>query len=459
MKRFTTYLRNLSLKNILAGFLVTITIFGSGAFALPKQADALFGVGDVVFDPSNFVKNTITSAQAAITAGLQGVLNTKEITLDGIAFSLAKKVLAQGVRSTIDWINSGFNGSPAFITDLDQYFLNAADEVAGDFIAASNFAQLCRPLQMPVRFILDLSYRQARSYRERSQCTLSGAVGNVEAFMNGNFSEGGWTQWFSIIANPENNIYGAAALGRAGLYGAVDQAQENAKTESLWGNGFLSMKDCSSGKCIVVTPGNVISEYLNFNLTVGDRVLIESDEINELVGALFSQLGNQAIAGVGGLLGMSSSPDGTTPSYLSQFEQETLNSGFGGDIRFLTDAIRIEDSYTGIHEKAVDDLDDVLADLAGATCSGAARIANDAVTLQESYEAEIDIAASVLSILELLRTTFTGSNDAQVKVVVVEEFQRMQSEGVLHSNAEVVEKTFEIADEVTAIQNRANSCN
>ncbi len=446
-----THVHALQWKRVFAGACITVCIVSSGAFALPKKADA----AGIVFDPTNFIKNTVTAAQTAVNTGLLSALNIKEFTLDGIAWSLAKKVLAQTTQSVIDWINSGFNGKPAFITDYDKYFLNAADEVAGGFISDSNLAQLCQPLRMPVKFILDLSYRQARDYRERSQCTLTSAAGNVTEFLDGNFSKGGWSQWFSIVSNPQNNIYGAVALGRSGLYDSVQQQQDIAKTKAEINHGFLNVEDCSSGKCIIVTPGSVISEYLNFSLTVGDRVLIQSDQMNEVIGALFSQLGKQAITGAGGLLGLSYSPDGTTPSYTSQFSNETAKSGFGGSATFITDQTKIEVAYQRVHSKAITDLDAILVSIGGVSCTSGDKVAAAIGTQQATYDAEVQTAQSIIDILNLLENTFATTNDASVKTVIVEQFQKMQSEGTLHTTAEVTEKTFSIADEVTALKTTA----
>lgn len=458
--RFFSHSFKTKAKKIASVFLVTFVIFFSSFSVLPKQADAQFAVVETGI---NLIKNTITSVASGITSQATTALQLKEFTLDGIATSLAKKVLSQMVRSTIDWVNSGFNGSPAFITDLDQYLLNAADEIAGNFLVAANFSQLCRPLQLPVRFILDLSYQKARNWQNGSQCTLSGAIGNVDSFLNGNFSDGGWTRWFEIVSEPQNNIYGATAIAESRMYASIRQEQENKERESDWSNGWLSIKDCSSGKCITVTPGNVISEYLNFNLTVGQRTLIEADEINELVGAVFAQLGQQAISGVGGLLGMSYSPDGVTPSYLSQLEFEEQTTGFQGGAGFLEEAITTEEDYQNIYTSASDDLNDAEDDLLALSCTQANAILSDIEDQLDLYAVEIESVGGVMEILQLLLQTYNATVEENIKLVIVDEFQRMQREGLLHSASEVATVSFEVAEEVVDLEGRANraasSCN
>lgn len=441
------------LKRTFVGGMVMLMIAGNGVLMQPKKADAF----ELVFDKANFAKQAITAAQTLVNTGILKSLDLKEVTLDGIAWSLAKKFLSQMVRSTIDWVNSGFDGKPAFITNYADYFLEAADQVATDFIAGENFDQMCQPLRVPLQVILDLSYRKARNWETESQCTISEAAGNVNNFLAGNFSEGGWSMWFKMMSEPQNNIYGAAALGESRLYNELRAEEENKRTEATANNGFYSMRDCSSGKCIIVTPGNVISEYLNFSLTVGDRTLIEADEINELIGALMAQLGNQAIAGAGGLLGLSYSSDGTSPSYLDQMELEALSSGFGGGSKFLDDAARDEEKYIAIHVKALDDLEKAAGE---ASCSSGTNVLEDILELAEDYADEVDASGNVLEIIVVLKEAFENASDEGLQRAVVEEFQRLQDDGLLHSTSETTEKTFDIAEKVTALQERAeNACN
>ena len=80
------------------------------------------------------VVSAANAASDAIQAGLMTSLNIKEFTLDGIVAGLLKTALKSITRSILNWINSGFKGSPAFVTDLDGFLLDLADQTAGDFI-------------------------------------------------------------------------------------------------------------------------------------------------------------------------------------------------------------------------------------------------------------------------------------------------------------------------------------
>lgn len=434
-------------------------MIGGGLFIQPKTSHAQAAV--VVAGGIGTIQDTISAAANTVISGLQNTLNIKEFALDDIAFKLAKKVLADSTASLVDWINSGFEGKPAFITNLNDYLLNAGDEVMGDFLANSNMAFLCEPLRISVQLIVEQNYIRSRNWEDRSQCTLSGAVGNIQQFVEGDFDQGGWKQWFSMVSQPQNNIYGAAALGITRSRDTVTNEKENLTIESLWSNGMRSVKDCSTGKCIIVTPGNVISEYLNFKLTVGDRTLIEADEINEIIGALMSQLGNQAIAGVGGLLGLSYSQDGTTPSYLDSYQEESnqMIASAGGGAKFLDDAIRLETRYAAMYEKALDDVEDVISDLESCTASAADNILADAEELQETYELEISTTDGILALLTYLKQMFTTSPDPSMKQQVTDQFLELQQDDVLHTASDIALAEQSIADEVVELQNDTDDIN
>src|SRR4029079_7200514 len=104
---------------------------------------------------------------------------TIPISWDQIAIDIAKLFLERIVDSTVDWINNGFEGNPAFVSNPAGYFRDIADGIAGNFIYGSDVGFLCSPFQDSLRVSLALSYaRSAGRYNRTPQCTLSGIVGN-----------------------------------------------------------------------------------------------------------------------------------------------------------------------------------------------------------------------------------------------------------------------------------------
>lgn len=282
------------------------------------------------------VQGTLTAANTSATALATGNLFVKENLLDGIAWAVAKQMVSNMTRSLINWINSGFQGSPSFVTDFKQLLLDSLDQVAGEYIKSlGDLGEfICSPFQLDIQAALSINYEQARSGLpsgpNQNLCTLTGITSNIENFLSGTADS--WGQWLEVTANPQNTPYGAYLAAEASLNVRLkNEAGEQIEVAS-WGDGFLSKKVCQAVEgttredCKITTPGQVVSEALTFQLSTGPRSLIEADEINELIGALLNQVVLQAVQGLNGLLGLSESGyGGGSGSYLDAAVTEGVN--------------------------------------------------------------------------------------------------------------------------------------
>ncbi len=216
----------------------------------------------------------------------------RENFLDCITRGIARIAIEKITASTVDWINSGFDGKPAFVQDYQQFFTDVADEAAGEYIRGTKLAFLCSPFQLQVRIAIAQSYAQRRS-SDAPSCTLSGVVGNVEEFMEGTFSEGGWGGLLSFTTVPTNNPFGAYMFGQISLGNEIASAQTNVE---ITPGGFLSKKECKSNGpngqevCRTVTPGVLIEDAAR--KVIGNSVdsLNLADSFDEIIGALVQQL-------------------------------------------------------------------------------------------------------------------------------------------------------------------------
>src|SRR3990167_8626588 len=59
---------------------------------------------------------------------------------DALANVIVKKLIESMVNSTVSWINNGFEGNPAYVTNPKQYFTDIADGVAIEFIGGTGDA-------------------------------------------------------------------------------------------------------------------------------------------------------------------------------------------------------------------------------------------------------------------------------------------------------------------------------
>ena len=132
--------------------------------------------------------------------------NIKESLWDRVAHQAANTLIEQTLVSMTNWINSGFDGGPAFVTDLRGFLLDIADATTADFIEGTALEALCSPWRLNIRVALALG--QATPFEREVRCTLSDIVANMDDFINGDFSQGGWAGWFELTTRPQNNPYG-----------------------------------------------------------------------------------------------------------------------------------------------------------------------------------------------------------------------------------------------------------
>ncbi|MFZ1987692.1 MAG: hypothetical protein WAV21_01500, partial [Minisyncoccia bacterium] len=292
----------------------TVAIFlVAGLFYAPTTPtthayDLAFEVNPAVLAP--LLAISIESANTAVSTDLSAGFDFESITiesiLNGIAWAVAKTAVNSITQSVVRWINSGFNGSPAFVTDLEQHLTDLGDVVAGNFIsglAGTDF--MCSPFRLQITLSIAEQYYAGSSLKG---CTLSGIASNVDQFINGTFSDGGWAGWFALTTEPRNNPYGSYLAASAELGARLVNARGQEITLLNWGSGFMSWCDTSGGtgksdkggattctnedgtRGTIQTPGSIIENELADSLGSGMRQLELADSINEIVSALGSQL-------------------------------------------------------------------------------------------------------------------------------------------------------------------------
>lgn len=333
------------MKKIFATFFLATLLFVG--FAVPQKAEAQLAVAEV---GANLVTNTVTTAKA--------IENTvREYVLDGIAWELANVALEQMTEDIVTWINSGFNGSPAFIQDPGRFFTGIADDVAGRFLEEIGGGFLCSPFAADIQFTLEIGYYQAggrSDLSDRYSCSLTDAIGNVEDFLNNDLSQGGLQQFFNVSVRPENNPYQLSIGLEQELQGRIFGELQGERDLLDWNGGFLSRRECLDGEeepyCTgdVLTPGDTIQNQLNESLGIGRDRLLVADDINEIIGALMNQLVSQVLGGAQGLIGTTSSGGGSSSYFdrnnnpgVTEDSRENLEAQIQSNIRSGTSATRI----------------------------------------------------------------------------------------------------------------------
>jgi hypothetical protein len=229
------------------------------------------------------LSSILTGAVNTSDSGTHGSLQADQI-LQCVTKALATIAIQEITAQTVNWINSGFSGQPAFVQNYQQFFSSVADQAAGQVIQGSDLSFLCSPFQLQVRIAIAQSYASRNS---AATCSLSGIVGNIQQFANGDFSQGGWPGLISFTTMPTNNPYGAYMYGQVDLQKAVNTAVLYNTQELSNGQGFLSIKDKNGN---IIDPGTALVGSLNAILNVNLNQFGLATSIDQILNALTNQL-------------------------------------------------------------------------------------------------------------------------------------------------------------------------
>ncbi|GEM_PF-4020052 len=290
-------------QKIILSTVIALLFAGGFFFSNTHKAEAILAV-----PVNDYIGNLALAdivAATDVTATADSWLELKENILDGIAYGLINAIIAQLADSLTQWINSGFQGSPGFITHPENFFLNVANEASGQLINDLGANFLCEPFSFDLKLGFNLGLDIPKLRKKKVQCTLIGALNNAQSFAAytaGDFDVGGMPGWISI-SQPQNNPYGAFIYASAEIQAEGVRQKELSLIQSNWNNGFKSVTD-KVNKAIK-TPGVVVEKQLNDSLDSGKRRIEAADEINEIIGALLGQLLSSLTNGLNG----ESSPD------------------------------------------------------------------------------------------------------------------------------------------------------
>ncbi|MEI6864000.1 MAG: hypothetical protein WCK46_01330 [Candidatus Adlerbacteria bacterium] len=361
-----------------------------------------------------------------------------------IARTIAKIAIQQITNSVVNWINSGFKGSPSFVQDPSKFFTNVADSAAGTFIQSSALSFLCSPFQLQIKIAIAASYAQ----RNANSCTLTGIIKNINNFMNGNFLSGNWAGMISFTTMPTNNPYGAFMFASVSLNAATSQAKGQTQTNLLQAGGFLDFKEevnckdvgttappTSPGKSVkpiegpggthyrvcnlrTTTPGKIIETSLSKTLDGSLDGLNLAKSFDEILGALITQLltrtlqsGLSNLSGAGGYSSNFYSPDQLQAQNLGQ----TLLSQMQGDVAYIQ-------QYASIQQGSISDIENTQQQLHNLVDCWR----NVASTSPKFGQAQSN-AAQASSTIDALNVTINAYNDritaANNSIIVMQQLQ------------------------------------
>lgn len=245
------WIENLNGAKIVDGFVdklggaVTLAAPGIGALA-SGLIGSLFGLGG-------------EQTQAVFEQGLQ----EKEGCLDSLANATAKDMIAQLGQSVITYITGGDGRNPLFVDDLDSRLRAIADREFSHITRSGTFQSVCDAFKTDMaRTLQDYYFKQYTdpsperiSTLERvafgntgSKCGLERVFDNnqedLERFLSGDFSRGGWEAFYVLVTDPSSNPHEAARRVQQDLERRIAEAQQAERDQISYGSGFLPDKVC-----------------------------------------------------------------------------------------------------------------------------------------------------------------------------------------------------------------------
>lgn len=251
------------LSRVLA-ILLTITLIAPSAFfATPQRAHAIFGVGDTVIVVGDISVQTLwdmaTQAMTEINTYLTEI-NTWVIkvatvaqyvntfVLQPIAFIKSGQLMKMMTAGVLAFVNGQANGTgvPQFVGNLQGNL-----QRIGDIQATSFFSQYGRNSNSPFATSIIAGLRQnylqqtsMAGFWAANRNTLPQYSQNPNAYLAGNWLEGGVAAWFALTTQPQNNpytLYQASQSKLASVIGPGAGGVTGARLATLgWGQGFLS---------------------------------------------------------------------------------------------------------------------------------------------------------------------------------------------------------------------------
>ncbi len=236
-------------KKLFSAVLIILTIVPSVLFFQPKKAEAFWfstWLTDIATGISKVTEFATKSATITNT-GLH-IKDVARVVLQEVLKSIARKALAEMTKSTIDWINSGFHGSPLFLQNPDSFFKDIAKSEVENVV--NEFGYDVSKFPFGRSFALNVINSYKSTADSDAAYSLSKVINDPVLLQHyqANFAYGGWNGFLMNTQYPQNNYIGSQmqmngiiAAKLAGLTQAPVQKVQNLLQQ---GQGFLSPQVC-----------------------------------------------------------------------------------------------------------------------------------------------------------------------------------------------------------------------
>lgn len=289
-------------------------------------------------------------------------IKNNDTCLQSIGKLLIKLALQKITLSTVDWINSGFEGSPTFLQDRTSFYKDIAKNEILEFgVEISGISPFSKEWLRNQALAYDSKFAKNASYSLDELIRKTNPEFSAVSFRE-DFSKGGWDAWSYLTQVPANNPLGFQLMAsnelQKRLAGTEQSRAQDLRDALQEANGFLGDERCvdSEGKpngitraqyaaalretpprkiCDrweYVTPGKLVAEAATNAISYPQDWLLSADDLNDAVAsildAILSHFSNkwmtEGFASLGDQYSASSglTYTGAGPSYESQVEKD-----------------------------------------------------------------------------------------------------------------------------------------
>lgn len=245
-------------------FALTLLFSPLAAPLLAPKVDAQIG-GAIAGCLAGFVTSLISSFLSLVEVPVSNAKGDIKECMDGIAWALAKTLLAKLTDSIINWINTGFDGNPFYIGDSGSFFKNvikdelqfALDDLKRtgtiyfDILRQEAIYRARLTLRDEIGFTLDSDIVTAVcGYAEyeaedfcREQLTPESRYELTRAFTQG-YIPFQWSTWDSLTQNCGNNIFCADSYAQDYTLSQRQEKVQQLNDTLNRSGGFLNQEVC-----------------------------------------------------------------------------------------------------------------------------------------------------------------------------------------------------------------------
>lgn len=254
---------------------------------------------------------------AAVTLNT-GYLVYKECVLRGVVNRQREAATAGTVKQVVNTVNTGRDGNPLYVQRIREEQTAVRDVAVLRMLQGGALQTVNPAYRGAVSRAVAQSYMRARNdATKRFECPYTG---NLNAALEG--------REFTLnslgdFMNPACNPYFAYRLAEQYVTDVADYDVQNLMTRLGWGEGFYPVEKCDEyGVCTIVTPSPIVRDNFTQALQTGFDQLARANDIDQMIGALFSGITSQVLGDNRGLQGLTQQT-GTQPSYIDQVVRES----------------------------------------------------------------------------------------------------------------------------------------